>query len=394
MAGGDIAGAPGRGFEQREFEDRTARAQAAMHAAGMDAILLTNEPEVRYFTGFQTQFWESPTRPWFVVVPLSEKPIAIIPEIGRAGMEATWLDDVRCWPAPQPEDDGVTLLAGALNGLPRRFGRLGVPLGHESLVRMPLSDFLRVLGAVDGLEPTDAAPLLHQLRFVKSPAEIAKIRRACDITSDAFEGLPALMQAGMSELEICQSFRIDLLQRGADHSPYLIAGSGPGGYDSIIMGPTERIVEDGDVLIIDTGTTYDGYFCDFDRNFAFGRADEALQRAYRTVFEATEAGFRAARPGATTSDVWSAMWRVMEAGGALGNSVGRLGHGLGMELTEWPSNTPDDGTMLEPGAVLTLEPGMEFAPGRQMVHEENIVIMDDGAEWLTRRAAPEIPVVK
>ena len=83
----------------------------------------------------------------------------------------------------------------------------------------------------------------------------------------------------------------------------------------------------------------------------------------------------------------------MEAGGALGNDVGRLGHGLGMQLTEWPSNTADDHTPLEPGVVLTLEPGMEFAPGKQMVHEENIVITEDGARWLSRRAPEEMPVI-
>ena len=98
-------------------------------------------------------------------------------------------------------------------------------------------------------------------------------------------------------------------------------------------------------------------------------------------------------PGATTSDVWAAMWNVLEKGGAIGNNVGRLGHGLGMQLTEWPSNTQDDQTTLEPGVVLTLEPGMEFAPGKQMVHEENILITNDGAELLSRRAAAEIPVI-
>ena len=80
---------PARGFEQLEFEARMARAQDRMRRAGMDAILLTTEPDVRYFTGFFTQFWESPTRPWFVVLPLDGKPIAVIPEIGAAGMAGT-----------------------------------------------------------------------------------------------------------------------------------------------------------------------------------------------------------------------------------------------------------------------------------------------------------------
>jgi Xaa-Pro aminopeptidase len=359
----------------------------------MDAILLTTEPDVRYFTGFFTQFWESPTRPWFVLLPLDGKPIAIIPEIGAAGMASTWVEDIHTWPAPRPNDDGISLLNSVIEALPRKFSRLGVPLGHESFLRLPAGDYQRLLDSLGSIDVVDAALLLHQVRYVKSAAEIEKVRFVCDLTSDAFEALPQTLVMYESERKNCQRMRIDLLQRGADSTPYLIAGSGPGGYDSIIMGPTDRILQDKDILIIDTGTTFDGYFCDFDRNFAFGHPDDNVRRAYDVVFASTEAGLAAARPGATTSDVWMAMWEVLERGGALGNSVGRMGHGLGMQLTEWPSNTPDDMTPLEPGVVLTLEPGMEFAPGKQMVHEENILIMEDGAHLLSRRAPAELPIV-
>lgn len=385
--------APPRGFPRQEFEARLDRAQRAMHAARIDALFLTTEAEVRYFTGFQTQFWESPTRPWFLIVPLEGKPIAVIPEIGAEGMKATWVEDIRTWPAPVPEDDGVSLVADSLASLPRRFGAIGTPMGHESHVRMPMGDFLDVQNRLRPVPFVDASSLLRSLRVVKSEAEIEKIRHACAITCDAFEALPQTMKPGQTEREICRDFRIDLLRRGADHSPYIISGSGPGGYDSIIMGPTDRRLEDGDLLIIDTGTVYDGYFCDFDRNYAFGHADDLTQRAYDTVYNATEAGFEAARPGARMCDVWQAMWAVLEAGGALGNSVGRMGHGLGMQLTEGPSVTADDETVLRPGAVITLEPGMAFAPGRQMVHEENIVITETGADWLSRRAPVELPVI-
>ena len=148
------------------------------------------------------------------------------------------------------------------------------------------------------------------------------------------------------------------------------------------------------MLIIDTGTTFDGYFCDFDRNFAFESLSDPSRKAHEVVHRATDAGFAVARPGATTTDVWLAMWSVLEAGGALGNSVGRMGHGLGMQLTEWPSVRAGDDTPLVPGAILTLEPGMTFAPGQQLVHEENIVITEEGAEYLTVRAPLEMPVVK
>ncbi|MEM7343246.1 MAG: M24 family metallopeptidase, partial [Chloroflexota bacterium] len=79
--------------------------------------------------------------------------------------------------------------------------------------------------------------------------------------------------------------------------------------------------------------------------------------------------------------------------GALSNDVGRLGHGLGMQLTEQPSLTPTDNTLLQPGMVITIEPGMTFAPNKQMVHEENIVITEEGAQLLTRRANTDIPII-
>ncbi|MDH5354826.1 MAG: M24 family metallopeptidase, partial [Gammaproteobacteria bacterium] len=114
---------------------------------------------------------------------------------------------------------------------------------------------------------------------------------------------------------------------------------------------------------------------------------------YDTVFQSTEAGFAAAKPGNTTSDIWRAMWKVLEAGGAEGNDIGRMGHGLGTQLTEWPSNTATDNTELLPGMVLTLEPGMSYDGGKQMVHEENILITDSGAIMLSKRAAAELPII-
>ena len=383
---------PNRGFPESEFERRVDRFQRRMAECRCDAVILTTEPEVRYFSGFFSQFWQSPTRPWFLVVPATGKPIAVIPEIGASGMARTWIDDIRTWPSPRPEDDGVSLLAATLGSLPQRHGGIGMCLGPESVLRMPADAFAQLRDRIGGAL-VDVAGLLQRQRMVKSSREIEKIRFICRLAGEAFANVPSHARVGQTEREICRAMQQDLLVRGADSCSYLVAGSGPGGYDSIIMGPDDRKIDPGDVLIIDTGSTWDGYFCDFDRNWAFADADPATRNAYRVVWHATEAGFAAARPGATTSDLWHAMQAVMDAGGGLGNEVGRLGHGLGMELTERPSNTADDGTLLEPGMVLTLEPGMTFAPGRQMVHEENIAITEEGAEWLTVRAPDELPVI-
>ena len=388
-----LSSIPQRGFSQSEFEHRAQKAQRVMNEEKLDAILLTTEPNVRYFSGFLTQFWQSPTRPWFLIVPREGELIAVIPEIGRAGMESTWVNDIRTWGSPCPEDDGITLLAQALSEVTIRFGRIGMTLGQESHLRMPANNFKQMTEKISPTEIVDVALHLHSLKKIKSEAEIQKIEHICQITSGAFENLPSQIRIGETQRQICLKLRQDILKRGGDNSPYLIAGSGSGGYDNIIMGPTESVLENGHVLIIDTGSTFDGYFCDFDRNFAFGNLPEEARRAYETVYRATDVGIESARPGKTTTDVWQAMWSVLEKGGALGNSVGRMGHGLGMELTEWPSVMPGDDTLLEPGMVLTIEPGMSFAPGKEMVHEENILITEEGARILTRRAPAEMPII-
>lgn len=382
---------PERGFPEAEFQQRTERCQTLMAAQDLAAVVVCTEPEVRYFTGFHTPFWQSPTRPWFTVIPASGKPIAVIPSIGGPSMSATWMDDVRTWSSPRPEDDGVSLLIDCLNEVTGGIGRIGIPMGPETHVRMPLRDLDKVRDAVGGF--ADATDIIRSLRMVKSEAEIQKHQHICGIVSDAFARLPELITTGMTERQAFQTFRGEILRLGADDVPYLVGATGPGGFDDIIRQPSDRTITDGDLLIFDTGSTFDGYFSDFDRNFAFTHADDGAKDAYRAVWESTEAGIAAIRPGVTTTEVFTAMNTVLQANGSLGNDVGRMGHGLGMQVTEWPSNTDSDGTVIQENMVLTLEPGLVWAPGKAMVHEENLVVRADGAELLSRRAAPELPVI-
>ncbi len=384
---------PQRGFAKSEYESRLQKIQKLMHGEKIDAILLTTQVDIEYYTGFKTQFFESPTRPWFILIPLDEKPKAIIPVIGESGMRETWVEDIQTWVSPNPDDEGISLLTKSIKSLMKRYKTLGIPQGHESNLRMPLGDYNKLLESLKDIEIKDVTKILRYVRYVKSPAEIEKIKYICDVASQGFEDLPSLLKVGESERENCQRFKNHLLSLGVDDFPYLISGSGPNGYGSIIMGPSERILENGDIFIIDTGCVFDSYFCDFDRNFAFGHASDEAKKAYEVVFNATDAGFEACQVGNTTSDVFNAMNEVMQKGGALGNSVGRLGHGLGMQLTEWPSNTINDNTPLEDGVVLTLEPGMEYLPGKEMVHEENVLITKDGPVWLSRRASAELPII-
>ncbi|MDN5790062.1 MAG: Xaa-Pro peptidase family protein [Micrococcales bacterium] len=361
-----------------------------MTSAAIDALLLTTEPEVRYFSGFFTRFWESPARPWFLVVPLSGKPVAVIPEIGEPLMAKTWIDDIRTWPSPRPTDEGVTLLSETLREVVGDRGRTGVPMGPETTLRMPLGDYTRLTLSLPGVTFADATMVIRDQRMVKSEAEVDKIAHVCRIASDSFATIPHVVTSGQRLTDVLRDVKIDLLARGVDDVPYLVGAAGPGGYDNVISAPDERPLSEGDVLMVDVGANYDGYFCDFDRNFTLGPATADVQRGNRALHRATDAAFAAAHPGATCAELFHAMATVIEDAGYAVGTIGRMGHGLGMQLTEWPSHTPTDHTPLTSGMVLTLEPSLSLGAGRGLVHEENIVIRDTGAQLLSRRAPQEM----
>ncbi len=386
------------GFPVEEYRARLSRAQAGMAQRGLAALLLTTEPELRYFTGFLTRFWESPTRPWFLIVPVNGDPVAVIPSIGAPLMARSWLSDIRTWLSPDLQDDGISLLADTLAEIAP--GPVGVPMGHETHLRMPLADWTR-LQTAPGFTLVSDAGLMRQMRLIKSPAEIAKIAQACAIAGRAFDRVPEAMAPGMPLDQVFRQFQILCLQEGGDYVSYLAGGAGQGGYADVISPAGPEPLTAGDVLMLDTGVVRDGYFCDFDRNFSVGPPSAATRDAYARLIEATAAGFDAARPGATAADVFHAMQRILTAGvngaGAGGqgkpSDPGRLGHGLGMQLTEWPSLIAGDHTVLEPGMVLTLEPGIDTGHGRMMVHEENIVVGQSTAQPLSPMAGPDLPII-
>lgn len=373
-------------FPTEEFETRLERAQRAMHAQNIDALFFTTEAEMRYFTGFRTLFWQSPTRPWFLIVPASGKPIAIIPEIGADLMATTWIEDIRTWASPHESDDGVSLVKSVLEN----FANVGRMSGRESQLRMPLGDYSKIRDSLAGTTFVDASGLVQTLRMIKSPAEIKKISAVCKIASASFANANHLFHSGQPLNEAFRAFKIELLKQGAEDVPYLVGGAGQGGYTDVISPPTSEPLRDGDILMLDTGATLDGYFCDFDRNFAIHHASDPAQTAHATLYEATEAAINAARAGVRCCDLYTIMADIIAQ---KGNNVGRFGHGLGMQLTEGPSIIAFDKTVLQPGMVMTIEPSMVVEGNKIMVHEENLVITEDAPVLLSERAPLEMPVI-
>ena len=382
-----------RGFPEEEYQARASKLQANMHQNNIDAILITSPHNFRYFSGLDSYFWESPTRPWFLLIPQSDDPIAIIPSIGQTALQKTWIRNIQTWPSPQPNDEGISTLENSIKNLIPTKGNIGCELGLESNLRMSINDFDKLRTNLSNFSFVNASHLIWKLRLVKSQNEITKIKKIISIASEVFDNLHNQMHIGMTEIEICHIFKKQLIEKGADHTLYMSCASGQGGYDQIICDPSDKKIEDGDILIIDTGTTYDGYFCDFDRNFGFGKISKESQDAYTVLWEATEKGLEKAKPGSTCSDINKAMLSVLKKAGLISNSVGRMGHGLGLQLTEPPSIMSSDTTILKENMIMTIEPCFEYTSGTMLVHEENIVITQNGYERLTTRTPIKIPII-
>ena len=382
-----------RGFLEEEYKVRILNLQKKMHINNIDVTLITSSHNFRYFTGLDSYFWESPTRPWFLLIPKSQDPIAVIPSIGESALKKTWIKKIYTWPSPQPEDEGISALKDILKSLITNKGNIGCEIGQESQLRMSINDFDRLRKDLSYFNFVDASKIIWQIRMIKSKEEIKKIKDIILIASNVFDELSNNIKIGMTEIEICNIFKKELLNKGADHTLYMSCASGEGGYDQIICDPSEKKLRDGDILIIDTGTTLDGYFCDFDRNYGFGNVKKEVNDAYLTLWEASEKALEKIKPGITCSDISNTMSSVLNKSNLPSNSVGRMGHGLGLQLTEPPSVMHNDKTILKENMILTIEPCYEYLPGKMLVIEENILITKNSFELLTSRTPKILPII-
>jgi len=382
-----------RGFPLEEYRTRVSNLKIDMENNKLDAILITSPHNFRYFTGLNSNFWESPTRPWFLLIPQVGDPIAIIPLIGQTALEKTWIKNIQTWSSPQPNDEGITALKTAMiKTLPNK-ARIGSELGLESHLRMSIDDFDRLRDNLKNYKFLNASDIIWKVRMIKSQNEIKKIKKITKIASAIFDNFSEKLHIGMTEIEICNIFKKELIDKGADHTLYMSCASGQGGYNQIICDPSEKKITDGDILIIDTGSTFDGYFCDFDRNYGFGKINKESQDAYNVLWEATEKGLEQAMPGSTCKEISEAMLSILQKAGLNSNNVGRMGHGLGLQLTEPPSIMSNDTTILKENMIMTIEPCFEYTPGKMLVHEENILITTDGFERLSTRTPKTIPII-
>lgn len=380
-------------FTQAEFEGRWERARAGMAERGLDALLITSEGNYRYLSGHATQVWANKFRPTFLVLPRVGDP-AIVAVASEAGVARTtsFIRDIR--PFVAFVEPGVKELAEVLGERGASAGTIGCEFGTGQRLGMPLGDLQALERRLPRARFVDAGELFWKLRLIKSPAEIAYLRRAADINNRAVAKLLETVKEGWTEREVYRELASTVMALGADRPGYIPVNADPRAPDSLTGGPTDRRLQAGRMVYMDTGCLYRGYWADVARVFAVGRATDHQRRMYRVIHRALDRSLQAIRPGAPVADIMRATLSEFEASGTThyASRLGRIGHGAGLDLTEPPSINLEDPTIIQAGMVLFVEPNFVTEEGH-FILEEDIVVTPDGPEVLSARAAPELPVV-
>ena len=379
-------------FPKEEFTNRISKIQENLDKENFEAIIITSPSNFRYFSGLDSNFWESPTRPWFLVISKKNPIKAIIPSIGITALEKTLIKDIEVWQSPNPNDEGVTLLKKTIKNFPIN-SKIGFELAFESHLRMSIQDFINIQKELSDYKFVDVSKIIWGLRKIKSENEIENISQICSIASNVFDTFPEKIYTNITEKKATSIFKKELINNGADYIMYMACASGEGGYDQIITNPTEKKLNNGDILIIDTGSTLNGYFCDFDRNFGFGKINDISLEAYAKLWESIESTLEIIKPGISCADIYSSLSKNLIAKDSNDGSVGRMGHGLGLQLTEPPSIMRNDHTVIEKNMIITLEPSIELDKNKILVQEENLLITENGYKLLSTRTPEKLPII-
>jgi Xaa-Pro aminopeptidase len=226
--------------------------------------------------------------------------------------------------------------------------------------------------------------LVDDLRARKTPDELERIRQAQAVTDAAFQAVLAELRPGLSERAVALRLEQALVEAGADGIAFPIAvASGPHGALPHYR-PTERRLSTGEPIVIDMGAIVAGYCADLTRTVWIGQPDQQLERIFSIVLAALEAAEAGIRPGMTGREADALARQVIAEAGYGDAFTHSLGHGVGVRVHEAPALSPASEQILEPGHVVTIEPGI-YVPGWGGVRIEDLaVIRESGIEVLTR----------
>jgi Xaa-Pro dipeptidase len=298
------------------------------------------------------------------------------------------IDDVYAYDGFEAEATAALLAALRDRGLAG--ARLGIEAGPEQRLGIPLDQFRRLKSAFPGQRLPDGSGVIWRARMIKSEAEIERLREAGRIAGEAYARLLSRLAAGWTEQRVYQEISTAVLELGGESPGYVTLTAGRGGYHRHNGWPRDRRLEAGELFWMDLGATFHGYFSDYTRCASIGSPTPAQRDAYRLALEMLDAALAVVRSGAETGEPVAAAAAAARRAGAQLRVASRIGHGIGLDITEPPSLAEGAGR-LEEGMVLAVEPGVLTDHGWYHL-EENVVVRGQRCEFLSARMPRELPV--
>src|SRR5437867_2792059 len=359
-----------------ERRTRIGKAQDLMNQLGLGAIVLESGTSMTYFTNVR---WGLSERPFLLVIPAKGELAYVSPafEEQRAREVIKFSNDVRVW---QEDEDALALVAGILKDRAVSTAKIGV----EERVRFFIADALQK--AAPAAQVALGTPVTAGCRMIKSPAEIACMQYANDITLAAFKAGLATLHEGMTQGELAGNIVGAYRQMGANGAIAVSFGK----YTAFPHGSIEpQRLKDGDVVQIDDGVSWEGYQSDITRTTVFGKPTKRQVEVWNLEKKAQAAAFAAAQVGATCESVDAAARKVItDAGFGPGYKVPglphRTGHGIGMDGHEWTNFVKGNKTPLQPGMCFSDEPMIAIYGEFGIRLEDCLHITENGAKWFSQ----------
>lgn len=357
------------------FIARQARLAEAFTKSGLDCVALNPGPSLMYLTGLNFHLME---RPVIAVFLPAEAPVLVLPRLETLKLEGLPFE-IRAFPYGEDPSEWPGVFQSAFQVAGIRDAKVGV-----EPIRLRLLELRMLEKAAPRARFISAEESLAALRQFKDASEVANMRAAVGIAQRGLQATLPVIKAGVTEREIAAELMVQLLRAGGEPEPSFspIVSGGPNSANPHAS-PSDRLLQNGDLLVIDWGIAHLGYISDLTRTFAIGKVEPEFVQIARIVAEANAAGRAAAGPGVAAGSVDEAAREVIEKAGYGAYFTTRVGHGIGMEVHEEPYIRAGNPLILQPGMAFTVEPGI-YLPGRNGARvEDDVVITNNGADCLS-----------
>lgn len=357
---------------------RIEKARRLMRENGMAAMFLEPGSSMFYYTGVR---WGLSERPFGVVIPVTGQLAYVTPafEEARARELTKFSDDVRVW---QEDESPYEVAAGIL----RDRGVATGTVGFEERLRFFIADGIRQ--AAPHLQYTIATPVTAGCRMIKSPAEIALMQRANDITIAAYRATFPSLRDGMTQGEMARLISAAMGRLGASGGALVLFGVS----SAFPHGTTNpAVLREGDIVLVDGGCSVEGYASDITRTTVLGTPSQRQRDVWEVEKRAQTAAFEAVRIGATCESVDAAARKVITDAGfgpdyRLPGTPHRTGHGIGLDGHEWTNFVRGNRTPIQPGMCFSNEPTIVI-PGTFGIRlEDCLYVTDSGPRWFSEQS--------